>query len=849
MHSKHHILNIVAFIILTLASCIAGSAVAQTPWNPSMWGTSDTSIKYDYGQYQWPISPCPEVQIKQKHDHTPLRQYRAKGWDTVVTCATPQIELSCIPYIPTQRFNGQYTVDPIPFDPPDPTFSQGIKMPVSTDDDFADSPTPIPFDFYFFGLKKTAFVLGANGLITFDSSAAGRYCPWRFSTPLPWNDAADGIPYGLGCTKNNMRDAIYGIYEDTHPIASYLHGDQGIYYGIQGEEPCRKIIASWNGIPTFPGSRNGNNRCTYQIVCYEGSNIIEVHIKRRGVNPDWQNGHGLLGIQNATGNPQTTGLTGTTNMFVRSGAPPAYFPLGYNLLTQQLDSVAFRFTPQDNSTTQRNAEWYRILDTYDTVNQRYDTVHLRNIQLDPSAVDDTNGYYYPLGHIASRPFLTRARVKPSVPSRYVFHLRFMDAAGHWYYLYDTIHVGVDRSKDVTLRPSDGTPAQHQMDICSGQEAHITMEFPELQDTLETHITLTRLNGSVTPLDNSLLTLGTTYIDEQTSRKRLPLLLTPDAVAANLPPGTIDSIQLQVHVTFVSGCDTTISFLVRTFPNYDTTEYHGICYGDTFHWDLDGRNYTSATTAPMVNLYTVGTHCDSIVHLNLSVSDISYAIDHIEACKPIQWHGRWFYQSNSATAATDTVHSTNRWGCDSVTQLDFILTPMTPLIDASLDYFDFNNLTVQLTDVSIGGNSRTWYFPTGDPQSGRETFYTAPYDIDSALIMMVEYSPYGCIDTATVTIPFRRDVIWAPNTFTPDIPDGGNDHFHTLSTHLIKQQTLIYNRFGQLIFHCEEIDCPWDGTYQNGDPCPQGTYIYVIRYITEYAPRETQTLRGTVTLLR
>ena len=425
----------------------------------------------------------------------------------------------------------------------------------------------------------------------------------------------------------------------------------------------------------------------------------------------------------------------------------------------------------------------------------------------------------------------------------------MDAAGHWYYLYDTITVGVDRSKDVTLRPSYGTPADHQMDICTGDDAHITMEFPELQDTLETHFTLTRLNGGTsTTLDNSLLTLGEIYIDEQTSRKRLPLLLTPDT-AANLQPGAIDSVRLQVHVTFVSGCDTTVTFLVRTFPNYDTTEYHGICYGDTFHWDLDGHNYTAATTAPQVTLHTVGTQCDSVVHLNLSVSDISHTIDHIEACKPIQWHGRWYYETNTAPAATDTVHSINCWGCDSVTQLEFILTPMTPIIDASLDHFDFNNLTVQLTDVSTGGNSRTWYFPTGDPQSSRETFYTAPYDIDSALIMMVEYSPYGCIDTATVTIPFRRDVIWVPNTFTPDIPDGGNDHFHSVSTHLVKEQTLIYNRFGQLIFRCEEIDCPWDGTYANGEPCPQGTYIYVIRYVTEYAPRETQVLRGSVTLLR
>ena len=843
MRGKLHILNHLTSVLLMVVCCLGGTAKGQPHWYPSSWGPSDPGPTYECGDYQWPLtqSPCPEVQIKQKHDHTPFRQYQAQGWDTAVTCNTRRITLSCMPYLPTQWFNGQYTVDQIPYDPPDTTFALGTKMPVSTDDDFAEAATAIPFDFFFFGIKKTAFVLGANGLITFNTSAAGRYCPWKFSAPIPWKDNTVGAPHDLGVTGTAafMRDAIYGIYEDTHPIASYLHGDQGIYYGIQDEEPCRKIICSWNGIPTFPGSRNLDNRCTYQIVCYEGSNIIEVHIKRRGVNSTWQNGRGLLGIQNATGMPQVRDPQVNPNLY--DSALAAYYPQNFNLLNTAIDSsIAFRFTPK--GTTQRVYKWYRLL----TIDGADSLVELSNHNDNP---DDTNGSYYPMGSTPSCPNLTRAVVQPTCNSRYVFYLKFQDASTHWYHLRDTIVIGMDTANTLILRPRYGTAADHQMNVCAGEEARMILEYPELQDTVQMTCTLTRINGgATTELPDSLLTIGQMSVNEQSRYKEYYLKLHPDSTALNVRPGEVDSINVHFFIRFASGCENSADFLLRTLPAYDTTEYYGICRGESFTWHHNGETYYTATTTPQVNIPTAD-NCDSVVHLNLSVSENSYYIDYVSACKPILWHGKWYYESNTATAATDIFDTVNPWGCDSTVQLVFTMTPMTPIIDASLDYFDFNHLDVVLTDVSTGGDGRTWYLPTGDPQHGVTAYYCAPNNIDSANIIMVETSPYGCIDTAYLTIPFRRDVIWAPNTFTPNIPDNGNDRFHTVSNHILKQQTLIYNRFGELVFSCNEIDCQWDGTDAGGNPCPQGAYVYVVRYTTEYDPHTTQVLKGTVTLLR
>ena len=148
MKDIRHIIN-----LLTIVCIIFTGASARVQ---AQIGPHDPSEPVDCGDFQWPLhqEPCPEVQIKQKHDHTPRKHYQAQGWDTAVTCSQTSITLSCMPYVPPQFFNGQYTVDTIPYFPPDPTFSRGTKMPVTTDDDFATDTTHIPFNFFFFGIKK-----------------------------------------------------------------------------------------------------------------------------------------------------------------------------------------------------------------------------------------------------------------------------------------------------------------------------------------------------------------------------------------------------------------------------------------------------------------------------------------------------------------------------------------------------------------------------------------------------------------------------------------------------------------------------------------------------------------------
>jgi len=66
----------------------------------------------------------------------------------------------------------------------------------------------------------------------------------------------------------------------------------------------------------------------------------------------------------------------------------------------------------------------------------------------------------------------------------------------------------------------------------------------------------------------------------------------------------------------------------------------------------------------------------------------------------------------------------------------------------------------------------------------------------------------------------------PNAFTPN-GDGKNDIFRVLGQYRnIRFNMYIYDRWGQLMFHSENIDEGWDGTYKN-NLCMSGTYTWLI----------------------
>lgn len=923
-------------VLMVTLTATVGTAKAQNI-DYTNWGSSHPSPATQCGEYQWPevMSPCPEVQIKQKHNHT--SRFRAdgpapgahpwsnnpndKGWDTVFDCETRTtgIELSCMPYIPVQHFNGYYAVDEIPFDPADSTFylnynpvtdannPNKIRLDINCDDIFAVSPTQLDFPFFFFGQQKTQFYLGDNGMVSFVSGTlpldgfrcnnTRPYCPYAFgSQTLPWTEAQtpEGATYS-----SRMHDAIFGVYEDTFPQTSTVVYPQGIYYGVIDEEPCKKIIASWNEIPQFSSTAH---RDTYQMVCYQGSNIIEVHVKK---HDDYKNG--IIGIMNSTGEQQMPG-SGEAAYIWYTGAPAAFYPSGRNNFSANIINTSYRFTPQGS--TQAVEEWVRLLDhyrydtirdssfhqvfdtlstgavvphydtvdgnlvpVYDTIvnitlNQlydtlddgtvvaSYDTIRLRAFNNEnPDAFDDEEGYYYPQGHMSSCPTLSRAIVKPKTISRYVYHLKFQDANRRWYNLYDTIIVGVDTTADISIHVAGRPRTEKSHKVCAGNPTSLVMEFPitqEIDSVAYTVIRRSRGSEYQLPVDECL-DFGTPV--EQNDTIRIPITLRASLPNTGLVNNKIDTIVVQASIEFTSHCPAYDTMIVGYYPNFDTTEVVGRCQGQAYTWSANNQTYTTSTYATAHLQSEPG--CDSTVHLNLTVDSVNYVVFPVTDCRPYTWdtliggNGRTYYESNNATAAIDTVMDTNRWGCDSITQLSFTYLPVTALLQSDREYFDFDHLDAVITDVSVNNHARTWTFPGGFTTTGPVAYYTIPAEYDEADIWLRATATYGdhtCSDSTHIVIPMRKESFWVPNVFTPESANG-NNLFGSISTRTLTEEMYIYNRNGQLIFHCEEPDCTWDGRDASGNLCPQGTYTYLIRYTNEFLPKVVHVLRGTVTLLR
>ena len=68
----------------------------------------------------------------------------------------------------------------------------------------------------------------------------------------------------------------------------------------------------------------------------------------------------------------------------------------------------------------------------------------------------------------------------------------------------------------------------------------------------------------------------------------------------------------------------------------------------------------------------------------------------------------------------------------------------------------------------------------------------------------------------------------PTAFTPN-NDGLNDYLYPLNAYKANNlHFMVYNRFGQLIFHSEDWTKKWDGKLK-GIQQPSGVYVWTLAY--------------------
>ena len=154
-------------------------------------------------------------------------------------------------------------------------------LELDTIDDTWSGVVPISFSFCFYGTSYDYCIVGANQLISFDTTKKNTYNTWPIFNPIPNSSVAD------------IKNSILGPWQDVDPSASGL-----ISYENIGTSPNRKFVVTFDSIAMFSCNTKYS---TTQIILFETTNIIEIHIGNKDTCLIWNQGAAIEGIQDQTG--------------------------------------------------------------------------------------------------------------------------------------------------------------------------------------------------------------------------------------------------------------------------------------------------------------------------------------------------------------------------------------------------------------------------------------------------------------------------------------------------------------------------------------------------------------------
>lgn len=166
----------------------------------------------------------------------------------------------------------------------------------------------LPFPVCFYGNVYNSFVIGSNGVVSFDASQADCNNDYR----LDFGPANPGLPQqiphvGTGtCTQMNDRKypplSIMGPYHDLNPNTTATTPDRKVEWRVEGTAPCRKLIISFYHIALY-GDINSVN--TSQIVVHESTGIVDIFIEEKRLDQSggapWNADFAILGLQKDNG--------------------------------------------------------------------------------------------------------------------------------------------------------------------------------------------------------------------------------------------------------------------------------------------------------------------------------------------------------------------------------------------------------------------------------------------------------------------------------------------------------------------------------------------------------------------
>jgi hypothetical protein len=179
-----------------------------------------------------------------------------------------------------------YTHSTIPYNPAN--YNTGTQY-FLTDDTYASSFTSLGFDFCYDGVTYQDIMVSSNGFLIFP----GCFSSHNGNDIIPGNFSGWSINSSIPNSTNAPQNAILGVWQDMNPSSG-----GSVRTSVQGTAPNRVFIAKYFSVAMFS--------CTFssytgQIMLYETSNNIEIHIEDKPVCFGWNSGAGIMGLNNFDG--------------------------------------------------------------------------------------------------------------------------------------------------------------------------------------------------------------------------------------------------------------------------------------------------------------------------------------------------------------------------------------------------------------------------------------------------------------------------------------------------------------------------------------------------------------------
>ncbi len=298
-----------------------------------------------------------------------------------------------------------------------------------------------------------------------------------------------------------------------------------------------------------------------------------------------------------------------------------------------------------------------------------------------------------------------------------------------------------------------------------------------------------------------------------------------------------------------------------FPPEDTS----LC-ADSFFW----RDKTLNQSGTYYDTVQSTEGCDTIYSLRLRLHPSYHISVDTSACQPsLQWGDTALTQTG-----THTLHYRTLAGCDSSYTIHLTMLPTyDTTYDTSACYGA--TLTIDGNDYIVPATAILHYTASNGCDSNIHIHllpfphYDTTYNIsipDTESYEWIDGNTYTSSTNTSITltdrngcdsilrlaleviVTARSPLIWVPNIFIPTASE--NNRFQVFSQYVDKMTVTIFHRWGEEVCTFDGLTETWDGT-RKGIPCPEGAYVYLIKYhateIDDYAINHP--IVGTVLLIR